>query len=280
MGIVYPRFPKPLCNFLSQMVFALQSSKDIKLSNVAGALDEPVLLKKTAGRLSRNLKEEGPGEKFNEIVAAEGASKIDKDRLFIVDPTGIRKEYAEKRPHPATIHDGSSGKPATGYSGCMAVACEPRCRTMIPLHLRLGSSEAPDFVSENHQVLEVMRTIHEAAEGRGIYVYDRGGDRKAIMHELLDQGSRMVIRQVGNRHVTFNGMPCGELEVALGCPMKYAETIIKEGYPQEQAMRRFEKQPHTGFIKKPFQQKERVAALREVMEKRSVSSQEGGAAGQ
>jgi len=210
------------------MVFGLQSSKDIKLSNVARALDEPVSLKKTAERLSRNLKEEGLGQQLNEIIAAEGASKIHKDTLIIVDPTDIRKEYAEKMPHLATIHDGSSGELATGYSGCMAVACEPRCRTMIPLHLRLWSSEAPDFVSENHQVLEVMRTIHQAAEGRGIYVYDRGGDRKTIMHELLDQGSRMVIRQVGNRHVTFNGTPCEELEVALGCPMKYAETIIKE----------------------------------------------------
>jgi len=63
MGIVYPSFPKPLCKFLIQMMFGLQSSKNIKLSNVGGALDEPVLLKKTAGRLSRNLKEEGPPER-------------------------------------------------------------------------------------------------------------------------------------------------------------------------------------------------------------------------
>ena len=87
-------------------------------------------------------------------------------------------------PHLATIHDGSTGEPATGYSGCMAVACEPRTRQMIPLHLRMWSSEAPDFISENHQVLEVMRTIHQAAEGRGIFVYDRGGDRNTIMLAL------------------------------------------------------------------------------------------------
>jgi len=54
----------------------------------------------------------------------------------------------------------------------MAVAYEPHCRTMTPLHLRLGSSEAPDFMSENPQVLEVMHTLHEAAGGRDIFVYD------------------------------------------------------------------------------------------------------------
>lgn len=228
MGIVSPHFSKPLCKFLNQMVFGLQSAKDIKLSNVARALDEPIALKKTEERLSRNLAAEGMDDQLNAIIATEGASRIGKDTLIIVDLTDIRKEYAEKMPCLATIHDGSSGELATGYSGCMAVACEPRSRKMTPLNLRLWSSEAPDFVSENHQVLNVMRTIHEAAQGRGIFVYDRGGDRKTIMHELLDHGSRMVIRQVGNRHVVFNGKLREELEVAEGCTMKYAETIVKE----------------------------------------------------
>ena len=67
-------------------------------------------------------------EKLNEIIANEGASRIGKDTLIIVDPTDIRKEYAGKMPYLATIHDGSSGKISTGYSGCMAVACEPRRR--------------------------------------------------------------------------------------------------------------------------------------------------------
>jgi len=142
------------------MVFGLQSAKDIKLSNVARALDESIALKKTEERLSRNLKADGLDEKLNTVIAEEGASRIGRDTLLIVDPTDIRKEYAEKMPHLATIHDGSSGELTTGYSGCMAVACEPRSRTMTPLHLRLWSSEAPDFVSENHQVLEVMRTLH------------------------------------------------------------------------------------------------------------------------
>jgi hypothetical protein len=131
-------------------------------------------------------------------------------------------------PHLATIHDGSTGEPATGYSGCMAVACEPRTRQMIPLHLRMWSSEAPDFISGNHQVLEVMRTIHRAAEGRGIFVYDRGGDRDTIMLPLLEQGRHWVIRQRGDRHVLFNGKAKSEKDVSAGCPLNYIEPIVKE----------------------------------------------------
>lgn len=116
------------------MAFGLQSAKDIKLSNVARALDESIALKKTEERLSQNLAEEGMDEKLNAIIANEGASRIGRDTLIIVDPTDIRKQYAEKMPHLATIHDGSSGELATGYSGCMAVVCEPRSRKMTPLH--------------------------------------------------------------------------------------------------------------------------------------------------
>jgi hypothetical protein len=228
MGIVFPHFSKPLYNFLHQMVFGIQSAKDIKLSQIARSLDEPVALKKTEERLSRNILTGGLDEKLNRIIADEGAKRIRKDTLIIVDPTDIRKEYARKMPHLATIHDGSSGELATGYSGCMAVACEPRSRQMIPLHLRMWSSEAPDFISENHQILEVMRTIHRAAQGRGIFVYDRGGDRDTIMLPLLEQGSRWVIRQRGDRHVIFNGKARSEQAVAAGCAMKYAETIVKE----------------------------------------------------
>ncbi|NCD33686.1 MAG: hypothetical protein EOL87_09770 [Spartobacteria bacterium] len=38
----------------------------------------------------------------------------------------------------------------------------------------------------------------------------------------------MVIWQVGNRHVIFNGKAREELKVTKGCAMKYAETIVKE----------------------------------------------------
>jgi len=47
MGIISPHFSKPISKFLNQMVFGLQSAKDIKLSNVARPLDEPLALKKT-----------------------------------------------------------------------------------------------------------------------------------------------------------------------------------------------------------------------------------------
>lgn len=194
MGIVFPHFSKPACKFLHQMVCGIQSARDTKLSEFARALNESVSLKKTEERLSRNIQVEGLDVKLNRIMAGEGAKRIKKDTLIIVDPTDIRKEYARKMPHLATIHDGSSGELATGYSGCMAVACEPRSRQMIPLHLRMGSSEVPDFVSENHQVLEVMRTIHQRSHRAGAASCNIGRTHHPCIQTVLRYNGVLLLR--------------------------------------------------------------------------------------
>jgi len=47
---------KPLAKFVSQMLFGIQASQDVKLSNIARALKEGISLIDTEKRLSRNLK--------------------------------------------------------------------------------------------------------------------------------------------------------------------------------------------------------------------------------
>ena len=47
---------KPLAGFVSQMLFGIQSSQDVKLSNIARSLKEDIALIRTEKRLSRNLK--------------------------------------------------------------------------------------------------------------------------------------------------------------------------------------------------------------------------------
>jgi hypothetical protein len=47
---------KPLAGFVSEMLFGIQSSQDVKLRNISRALQEEVALIRTEKRLSRNLK--------------------------------------------------------------------------------------------------------------------------------------------------------------------------------------------------------------------------------
>ena len=227
-GIFSPRFSKPQGQFVEQMIFGIQAAQDVKLSNIGRALDEQIELKKTEERLSHHLASEGMGQKVNEAVAQDAAKRVRQDTLLVIDPTDIRKTYAQKMPYLATVRDGSTGELVPGYWSCMAMACEPDRRRVLPLHLRLWSAEAPDFVSENHQLLEVVDTVRAATGGRGIYVMDRGGDRIKLLNPFLERKMRFIARLVGDRDLIFRGQRRQALDLARGCPMRYAETLVRE----------------------------------------------------
>jgi hypothetical protein len=165
---------------------------------------------------------------INEQIVAHAASRVRPETLIIVDLTDVRKSYAERMPYLAKVRDGSTGELVPGYWACVALACEPEKRRVVPLHQRLWSAEAPDFQSENTQLLQVIDTVRRATQGRGIYVLDRGEDRRLLFNPLLERGLRFLIRLVGDRHVLFRGRRLSALAVAQDCPMLYAETVIKE----------------------------------------------------
>jgi Transposase DDE domain len=237
LGIFYPRFSRPQMKFIEQMIFGIQAEREVKLSRIARSLGEEILLKKTEERLSRHLGVKGLGQKINEVVVEHGSGKIHEDTLIVIDPTDIRKPYARSMPYLGRVRDGSTGELANGYWACVAVACEPQQRRIIPLHQRLWSADAPDFGSENAQLLQVVDTIRGAIGGRGIYVMDRGGDRGNLLIPLLQRKLRFIVRLIGDRHVVVRGRHRTGADVARGCRMMYAETIVREEKGEEKAYR-------------------------------------------
>ena len=232
-GIFCPRFSKPQAQFVEQMIFGIQAAQDVKLSNIGRALGEPITLKKTEERLSHHLALPGLSQTVNELVAQDAAARVRQDTLIVIDPTDIRKTYAAKMPYLATVRDGSTGELVPGYWSCVAMACEPVRRRVVPLHLRLWSAAAPDFVSENHQLLAVIDTVRAATNGSGIYVIDRGGDRIKLFNPFLDRQIRFIARLVGDRNLIFRGRPRQAAELARGCSLRYAETLIHADGGQE-----------------------------------------------
>jgi hypothetical protein len=219
------------------MMYGIQAGRDVKLSEIGRSLGEGILLKKTEERLSRHLGRKGLGQQINEVVVEHGSGKIHEETLIVIDPTDIRKPYARKMPYLARVRDGSTGEIANGYWACVAVACEPEKRRIIPLHQRLWSADAPDFGSENEQLLGVIDTIRGASGGRGIYVMDRGGDRVKLINPLLQRRLRFIVRLIGSRHVMFHGRHRAAEDVARSCRMRYAETLVREERGEEKAYR-------------------------------------------
>ena len=89
------------------------------------------------------------------------------------------------------------------------------------------SAEAPGFISENHEVLAVVDMVARAVRERGLWVIDRGGDRRNLIVPLLGRQLRFLIRLIGNRNLLWAGKEVLAREIAQSCPMLYAETIVK-----------------------------------------------------
>ena len=124
-GIISPRFSKPKARFIEQMLLGIDAAQDCKLSQIARALAEPITLKKTEERLSHHLAAPQLGAQVQAQMVAQAARRIQADTLIVIDPTDVRKNYAQAMPYLARVRDGSSGELANGYWCGVALACEP-----------------------------------------------------------------------------------------------------------------------------------------------------------
>ena len=83
-GTFYPRFSKPQGAFLTEMLYGIQAAQDVKLSNIARVLGEPIKLKKTEERLSHHLAAPGMSQTINRVLAEAAADQVKEDTLVVV----------------------------------------------------------------------------------------------------------------------------------------------------------------------------------------------------
>ena len=235
LGIFSPQFRNSRwkMEFLGQMLFGIQASRDTLVSEIARSLQEDILAKKTQERLERHLATDGMDSKIHGSILCDAAPGIHDHTLVIIDPSDMQKEHAEKMPYLAKVWDGSKGRVGDnlGYTLCMAIACENGCRKIVPLMLRLWSSVHPEHVSENDEVEQVIGQIASTTNGRGIFVYDRGGDGDNMFRFYIVHGLDFIVRLVGDRHLLNWGgktekskVPAADL--ARQCALKYEDSVF------------------------------------------------------
>jgi len=225
---------RPQQKFVREVVFGIQASQDVKLSNIARSLKEDIALIKTENRLSRNLEAPELESHLSERLAAMGGQRVEVNTVLCLDLSDLRKEYARKMEYLAKVRDGSTGELHDGYWLCDVVAAEVKGSEIVPLYQKLYSAEAKDFPSENAEILEAVDRVRKHAAGRGIWAMDRGGDRKHLLEPLLERGERFVIRSTGQRTVVDRHRLKGSLiEVGGRCRLRYQAQVIKIEAGQE-----------------------------------------------
>lgn len=225
--------PKATRRFVFEAIYGIASSGYVRLSEIARALDERTTLHKTIDRLSRQLARGGLSSHILEVIIEEAASRIGDDTLIIVDISDIRKKYAKKMEYLARVHDGSTGEICDGYWTCDAIAVEAGESEITPLYHELYSQKAPDFESENSQILKCITAISDKVNKRGVYVLDRGGDRNNIIIPLIERELRFLIRLVGNRHLIYRGKKILAEKLADSCTAYCSDVVIKEKENEE-----------------------------------------------
>jgi len=214
--------------FVLEALYGIQTRQSLKLTEIARSLNEEIPLIKTVDRLSRQAKREGLHETIAQFVAQQGAPYVEDQTLLLIDPSDIAKKYAKDMQYLARVRDGSEGTLANGYWLCSVVAVECEGHDLIPMANRLWSQKAPDFKSENDEILTCIDTISAATDKRGIWVMDRGGDRIKLFKPLIERDLDFIIRLVGNRDLLYRGQKKLADKIAATTPLPYAETIIRE----------------------------------------------------
>ncbi len=228
-GIIAKDFSKAKKKLIKEMLYGIQASKDVKLSNVSRALNEPIALIKTEDRLSRNLDDVDFTEGINNQICRLGSSKVLEDMVIAIDLGDIRKKYADKMEYLCGIYDGSENEVGNGYWLCKAVAADIEHKQVIPLYLEAYSQEALDFKSENAQLFKVIDTVSTYIGNKGIWAMDRGGDRGKLFNKLLVKGKekRVVIRLDKKRNLVHKGVLKNCYELARYLPCNFKATLIK-----------------------------------------------------
>jgi hypothetical protein len=207
------------------MLYGIQASKDVKLSNISRTLKEDQPLIKTEDRLSRNLDDEDFTDPINGEICRLGASKVTDEMVIAIDPGDIRKKYAKKMEFLGRVRDGSEGEMGEGYPVYKAVATDIESKKVIPLYCEAYSFLAEGVKSENSQRLKMIDTIFEHTGDRGIHAIDRGGDRGVLYKKYLGEkkAKRFVIRLV-DRDLIHQGRRRNCCDMAKVLPTPY-ETV-------------------------------------------------------
>ena len=238
MGKVFTHFSKPARRFVEECIYGIQASGDTKLSSIVRAIDDDIRPIYTEKRLSRNLDDETLEASIADAVLKDGARSVRADTLLLVDPTEIRKEFAHAMEHVTLVRDASRSSKegrdvlVNGYHGCMVAACRIGGRKTVPLALRLWSSCAPGFKGENDEVLKILKAVYAATGGKGVTVYDRGGDRPAFYGYLIGNGRDFVIRLTGRNVLSWRGMHEAS-DLARECTMRHAHHVTFDSHGRE-----------------------------------------------
>lgn len=219
LGKATSRLGKPARKFYTDMVYGMLKGQSVILSDVAHALSEDALPKKTIERLSRFLDRELDKD-FREGLLSLALSMMPRDglKVFAVDDTDVVKPYGRKFESLGKVRDASSPRDAIekGYRVTCVTAMTAERKHPMPVFCSFHSETQPGFRSVNeHTFAGLEFAFSKLGEREGVFVFDRGYDDYKVIDFVASHRQYFVIRMTKNRKIVKKGGKCGLIDEGM-----------------------------------------------------------------
>ncbi len=204
-GTISKNLGKIKKRLVKEMIYGIQASKDVKLSNISRTLQEDIPLIKTEDRLSRNLSKEYLTHEINEQLMRLGQDKIDESMVIAIDTGDLMKPYAKAMENLCRIYDVSEHEAAIGYHLCQVTAANLEHNKIVPLYCEAYSSKAEDYPGSSEKIMEVIAKVKTHIGTKGTWAIDRQADDFDLIRCFTDEQLQFVTRLTTKRYLHYVG---------------------------------------------------------------------------
>lgn len=192
--------------FVIQSIYGILKSGSVILKDIAIALNEPVQVKNTIERLSRNLARPLSPSVLSSYIQ-KMVKALGKDPLIIVDDSDVIKPYGRAFEGLGKVRDGSSSdnKIEKGYHVTEIIGLTAEKKQPVSLFSRIHSSWQKGYKSTNEVLFQGLTYVMDHLKERATFVFDRGYDMNALFDFMHQKKQQYIVRLTENRKIFWKG---------------------------------------------------------------------------
>lgn len=197
----------PEYKFMQDICLGIVKGQSVINNHIAGTLLESITVKKTCERFTRHLNKPDLGKRLQAHTIRTQCRGFDNETGIIVDESDIIKSHAKKMEGLKMVRNGSTGEHnQLGYDLLNIIAFQSN---NPGYDIKLISS---DLIARNMELDSVSQIMEDrlidiiiACGNKGVYLFDRGYDKRNFYRFLQENAVNYIIRATGERHLIVEG---------------------------------------------------------------------------
>lgn len=192
--------------FITHAIYGILKSGSVILKDIAVALHEPVQVKNTIERLSRNLSRPlSPSILFH--YTQKMVKALGKEPVIMVDDSDVIKPHGQAFEALGKVRDGSSkdNKIEKGYHVTEIVGLTAKQKQPVSLFSRIHSSWERSYKSTNEVLFQGLKYVISHLKQKATFIFDRGYDMNALFDFMHQNKQQYIVRLTEKRKIFWKG---------------------------------------------------------------------------